>query len=92
MTIEEAVSVYERYAEGLGYEDRRYGALIGVLNGVVAIADESGDNGSDLEMHTEVNFIQWMIEATDLLASGECDDMHEAVNETRPCSAVTDSH
>jgi hypothetical protein len=92
MTIDEAIGIYQHSDEGLGYEDRSYGACVGVLNGVVAIADESSDNGSNLEMHTEKRFIQWMTEAEAGVASGEYEDICEAVSNTRPEPDTADSH
>lgn len=92
MTIDEAVALYEKHDEELGYEDRSYGACIGVLNGVVAIADESSDNGSNLEMYTEQDFIRWMTEAEAGVASGEYLCVYDAVVNTKPEPVVADSH
>ena len=59
---------------------------------MVAIADESSDNGSSIEMYTEERFILWMAEATARLATGEYEDICEAVSNTRPEPDTADSH
>ena len=91
MTISEAIDIYREYDEAGGFDERGYPACIGVLDGVVAIADESG-NGSSLEMYRESDFVAWMIAARDGLACDDFDDMREAVNETRPTCEITETH
>ena len=92
MTIDEAIDVFGAADEESGYEFRRYSACIAHLNGVVAIADEDGENGSSLEMYTADAFIQWMTAAVDSLANGEFEDIIEAVNESRPEPAQSQGH
>ncbi len=84
MNINEAIEQYEKYDELLGYEHRGYPACVGHLNGVVAIADDTGDNGTSLEMYTEGDFIAWMTAAKEGLESGKYAGLSEAVGETTP--------
>lgn len=92
MNIKQALEIYETADEESGYEHRSYGACIGELDGVVAIADENGENGSSLKMYRSEEFINWMVIAQAGVAAGHFDDLHEAINETRIEPALSDGH
>ncbi len=92
MSIDDAVEFYCESDEELGFEHRGYPACVGHLNGVVAIADDTGENGSSLEMYDAATFLEWMTEAKALFESGECDTKREAVNEVRRDAAVQGGH
>lgn len=93
MTIEEAIEWYEECDEQNGYEGRRYGACIGHLDGVVAIADEDGENGSSLEMYMSLDFIKWMSRAKALFEQGGNNlDMVDCLYEFKPEPVVELSH
>ena len=91
MTIQQALELYRTYDEEMGYEHRGYPACVGEFDGVVAIADVDGENGSSLEMHNGEDFIAWMDEAVHF-AKAHNTDMCEAVNETRPEPKVAYGH
>jgi hypothetical protein len=92
LTLEQALEFFEAADDQYGYEHRAYPACIAELNGVVAIADDSGENGSSLEMHLTPDFIQWMTNAKHGLDSARYSDAGEAMGETRPDPAVADGH
>jgi hypothetical protein len=94
MTIDEAMALFEEADEELGYEHRGYPACVGHLNGVVAVADDTGENGSSLAMYTASDFITWMEAANDAFErdDDDCDNLLEAINETRIQPAVLDGH
>lgn len=92
MNIEQAIEIYEAADELYGFDFRNYGVCIGVLDGVVAIADEEGENGSSLEMYRSDKFIAWMEAARDGVAAGKFSDLCEAINETRIEPDVSEGH
>lgn len=92
LDIDQAMEIYETADEGYGYEDRKYGACIGELDGVVAIADEEGDNGSSLTMYRTEKFIAWMEAAQAGVKEGRFSDLCEAVNETRIEPDLSEGH
>lgn len=92
LDIDRAIEIYQAADEEHGFEDRRYDACIGELGGVVAIADEEGDNGSSLKMYRSEKFIAWMAAAQDGVAAGRFSDLCEAINETRIVPDLTDGH
>ena len=83
MTLDQAVAIFEKADRQLGFGERRYPAVVDWLAGVVAVADENGDNGSSLAMYRESEFIAWMMEAKMGVAMGKYKSLCEAVNETR---------
>ena len=92
MNVNKAISMYVSMDEDRGYESRRYPACVGELDGVVAIADEEGENGSSLKMYRASDFIAWMEEARRALKEGEYESLWEAINETMIEPSVSDGH
>ena len=86
MTIVEAIQWYTDRDDEMGYEHRRYGACVAHLNGVVAIADEDGENGSSLEMFTKDDFISWIESAKKMFEEQGGDGLDElnCLFETQP--------
>ena len=96
MTIDQAIDYFTTLDAAQGYEERRYGACIGHLNGVIAIADEEGENGSSLEMYTADEFVAWMeaIQKARLALGGDADsiDVNELFYEHRLRKHARDCH
>ena len=94
MTIDEAMALFKEADDESGFEHRGYPACVGHLNGVVAVADDTGENGSSLEMYTASDFIAWMEAAKNALErdDDDCDTLLEAINETRIQPAVSEDH
>ena len=84
MNIKEAIEWYCEYDENRGYEERRYPACVAELNGVVAIADEDGENGSSLEMYPADVFIEWMEKAREMFNADEDIWLSDCLYETAP--------
>ena len=91
MTIDEAIVEYKAFHD-MVYDDLPYGACVGVLNGVVAVASSEGLNASSLDMYTEQVFIQWMTKATEGFESDAYEDFLVAVQETTPSPGFSESH
>lgn len=98
MNIQEAIELYSKADMEYGFEERSYPVCINHLQGVVAIADDSYDNGSSLEMYTVDVFIRWMETARAEFEScvreefDDFDSLAEAIIENKPTPNVTESH
>lgn len=82
MTVDEAIEFYDDYELDMVQYSGGYPACVAELDGVVAIADETPENGPELELWMADAFIDWMMDAKRYYRKFNC-DLSEAVNETR---------